>query len=305
MIIVIILCLLSVFTFILFGNDKRRAVKHRRRIPERTLLCFSVFGGIGGLPGMLIFHHKTRKWKFRILVPLFAFVDAMVLAFFIWASFYYAADAPAANALQSDSAVAVAKTDTGWFFDGPSEEKALIFYPGAKVDEKAYAPILHRIAEEDMDVYLVKMPMHLAFFGINKAEKIMKQSEYDQYYISGHSLGGAMACEYAAEHESDLAGIILFAAYPTKSTDLDTLLIYGSEDGVLNMGRVESAADLVSGRYEEIVIEGGNHAQFGNYGEQSGDGQAAISREEQQDKVIEAVTNFMSVGKTSASASGV
>ena len=281
------LCLLSVITFILFGTDKQRALKHKWRIPERTLLFFSVFGGIGGLLGMLFFHHKTRKLRFKILVPIFAFVDAAVLAFFLYASVYYAADASAADAMQSDSVVAVEKTDTA------ADEKVLIFYPGAKVDETAYAPLLHRLAEEEMDVYLVKMPLHFAFLGINKAGEIMDHSDYDRYYVGGHSLGGAMAAEYAAEHESDLAGIILFAAYPTKKTNLDTLLIYGSEDGVLNMQRVKGASDLVPGRYQEIVIDGGNHALFGNYGEQKGDGQAQISGEEQQEQVVRAVREFV------------
>ena len=280
MVIILLLCLLSVITFILFRTDKRRAVQHRRRIPERTLLCFSVFGGIGGLLGMLICHHKTRKWKFKILVPLFAFVDASVIAFFLWTSAYYTADPSVAEALQSDSVVTVEKTDTGWLFDGPSDEKALIFYPGAKVDEKAYAPLLHRLAEEDIDVYLVKMPLHLAFLGMNRAGEIMEQSDYEQYYIAGHSLGGAMAAEYAATHESDFSGIILFAAYPVKRTNLNTLLIYGSKDGVLNMHRVDDASDLVSGKFLEIVIEGGNHAWFGSDGEQKGDGEADISRQE-------------------------
>ena len=293
MIIIVLLCLLSVITFILFGTDKQRALKHKWRIPERTLLFFSVFGGIGGLLGMLFFHHKTRKLRFKILVPIFAFVDAAVLAFFLYASVYYAADASAADAMQSDSVVAVEKTDTGWLFDGPADEKVLIFYPGAKVDETAYAPLLHRLAEEEMDVYLVKMPLHFAFLGINKAGEILENSDYGQYYIGGHSLGGAMAAEYAAEHESDLAGIILFAAYPTKKTNLDTFLIYGSEDGVLNMQRVKGASDLVSGRFQEIVIDGGNHALFGNYGEQKGDGQAQISGEEQQEQVVRAVREFV------------
>ena len=242
---------------------------------------------------MLFFHHKTRKLRFKFLVPIFAFVDAAVLAFFLYASVYYAADASAADAMQSDSVVAVEKTDTGWLFDGPADEKVLIFYPGAKVDETAYAPLLHRLAEEEMDVYLVKMPLHFAFLGINKAGEIMDHSDYDRYYVGGHSLGGAMAAEYAAEHESDLAGIILFAAYPTKKTNLDTLLIYGSEDGVLNMQCVEGASDLVSGRFQEIVIDGGNHALFGNYGEQKGDGQAQISGEEQQEQVVLAVREFV------------
>jgi uncharacterized membrane protein YsdA (DUF1294 family) len=293
LVIIFLLCLLSVITFVLFGTDKRKALKHKWRISERTLLFFSVFGGIGGLLGMFVFHHKTRKLRFKILVPIFAFVDAAVLAFFLYASVYYAADASAADAMQSDSVVAVEKTDTGWLFDGPADEKVLIFYPGAKVDETAYAPLLHRLAEEEMDVYLVKMPLNLAFFGIGRAGEIVEDSAYEQYYISGHSLGGAMAAYYAAEHVSDFKGMILFAAYPTQETAIDTLVIYGSEDGVLNMARIAEAPKLVSGNYSEVVIDGGNHAQFGNYGKQKGDGEADISAEEQQTQTIQAIRKFV------------
>ena len=293
MVITVLFSFLSIVTFILFGFDKRRAMAHKWRISERMLLCFSFFGGIGGLLGMLFFHHKTRKWRFKILVPLFAFVDATVIAFLLWSSVYYTADISVESAMLSDDIVKVEKTETGWLFDGPSDETALIFFPGAKVDEKAYSPMLRKIAEEDMDVYLVKMPLHLAFFGINKAGKIVDNSAYEQYYMAGHSLGGAMAADYAAEHESDIDGIILFGAYPTKVTNLDTLLIYGSEDGVLNRKRVENASSLVSGRLRELVIDGGNHAQFGNYGEQSGDGKAGISVQDQQAQAVEAVRKFI------------
>ena len=293
MLLVHFLCLCSIITFVLFGLDKGKAIKHRWRIPESTLLLASLFGGIGGLLGMLLFHHKTRKWKFRVLVPVFALIDALVIAFLLWASAYYHADDTAVKAMQSDGVVTVEQTKSGWLFDGPSDDKALIFYPGAKVDAKAYAPILRLLAQEDMDVYLVNMPLHLAFFGIGKAGEIIENSAYEQYYISGHSLGGAMAASYAAEHVSDFKGMILFAAYPTQETAIDTLVIYGSEDGVLNMARIAEAPNLVSGNYSEVVIDGGNHAQFGNYGEQKGDGEAGISAEDQQTQTIQAIREFV------------
>lgn len=293
MLLVYILCLCSIVTFVLFGLDKSRAINHRWRIRESILLLASLFGGIGGLLGMLLFHHKTRKWKFRILVPLFALIDVLVIAFLLWASAYYHADDTAVKAMQSDGVVTVEQTKSGWLFDGPSDDKALIFYPGAKVDAKAYAPLLRLLAQEDMDVYLVNMPLHLAFFGIGKAGEIIENSAYEQYYISGHSLGGAMAAYYAAEHVSDFKGMILFAAYPTQETAIDTLMIYGSEDGVLNMARIEETSNLVSGNYSEVVIDGGNHAQFGNYGEQKGDGEAVISAEDQQTQAIQAIRKFL------------
>ena len=292
LIIVIFFCLLSAVTFILFGVDKRRAVKHRWRISESSLILFSLFGGIGGLLGMLCFHHKTKKWKFRILVPLFAILDAVIILFFLWTSVYYHADDTASAAMQSDDIVAVMPTETGWLFDGPADENALIFYPGAKVEETAYAPMLHRLAAEGMDVYLVKMPLRFAFLGIHKAERIVDQAGYRQYFIGGHSLGGAMAAIYASEHETDFAGEILFAAYPTKETTLDTQIIYGSEDGVVNVDRIKAAPSLVSGRFEEYVIPGGNHAQFGDYGKQIGDGEASITAREQQEQTAKEILRF-------------
>ncbi len=71
---------ISVVAFILYGIDKHRAVKHQWRIPEKTLILTAwLGGGIGALLGMLVFHHKTRKRKFRILVPLSVAVWAGVL----------------------------------------------------------------------------------------------------------------------------------------------------------------------------------------------------------------------------------
>ena len=83
--------------------------------------------------------------------------------------------------------------------------------------------------------------------------------------------------------------MILLASYPTKELDERTLELYGSEDLVLNAEkRAEGDAYLPEGSVVQ-VIEGGNHAQFGDYGEQEGDGSAAISREEQQKRTVEAI----------------
>ena len=209
-------------------------------------------------------------------------------AFFAYTAAYYPAGEEGLRALTSDSVI-VEETDFGWLFDGPSEDTALIFYPGAKVDEVAYAPLLHGLAETSMDVCLVKMPFHLAFFGANKAEALMARYDYANWYIGGHSLGGVMAVSYAADH--DLRGIVLLASYPTKAVDEPILLIYGTEDGVLNRERVAEASHY--GSVKECVIEGGNHASFGDYGPQAGDKTAAISAQEQQTQTLAAIAAWL------------
>ncbi len=221
------------------------------------------------------------------MVPVIVMALTCV-TFLMYAETYYHADESAHAALRSDDTVTVTQTDYGWLFDGPSEDDALIFYPGAKVEETAYAPLLHRLAGQGMDVCLVRMPFRLAVFGINKADSVMKQHNYAHWYIGGHSLGGAMAASYAA-HSKHLSGIYLLAAYPTKPFEQNTRtrIIYGSEDGVLSMERLKKANQYLPADSDISLIEGGNHAQFGNYGRQSGDGDALISAQEQQSKTAE------------------
>ncbi len=70
----------NLVTFVLMGADKRRAEKERWRIPERTLLfCAFLLGGLGETLGALVFRHKTRKWKFRLGLPLSLMVNALTV----------------------------------------------------------------------------------------------------------------------------------------------------------------------------------------------------------------------------------
>ena len=236
------------------------------------------------------------KKIYKRLIPMFLII-LLAGSFLLYAGKYYHADETALQALGSGETVTVSgagetvtvsATGYGWYFNGPSEENLLCFYPGAKIEETAYAPLLRMLAARGMDVCLVKMPFRFAFFGTNKAEKVLAGYDHPNKYIGGHSLGGAMAAVYAADHAGTLSGVILLAAYPTKPLgDVPALIsIYGSEDGILNTDRVLSGRAYAPDRYTETVIAGGNHAQFGNYGEQRGDGATAVSREEQQEQTV-------------------
>lgn len=199
--------------------------------------------------------------------------------------------------LESTSEVTIQTIKSGWFFDGSGTEQAIIFYPGAKVETNAYAPLMHQLAERGIDCFLVKMPCNLAILGINKADQIMEDYDYDSWYLAGHSLGGAMAASYAAKSSDKLDGLIFLAAYSTGSledTSLSVLSIYGSEDQVVNMEKIEAGRELMPDTYKEICIEGGNHALFGSYGAQKGDGAASITGKEQIDQTTLAITQMLS-----------
>ncbi|MBR0138006.1 MAG: hypothetical protein IJM15_06310, partial [Erysipelotrichaceae bacterium] len=228
-----------------------------------------------------------KKRKGFLAVLLLALLLAGSVLFYI--GDYYHADEDALKAMASEQIVKVEERDYGWFFDGTGEDHILIFYPGAKVEEKAYAPLLHLLAERGIDVCLVKMPAHLAVLGINKAEKVMAQHECMHWYIGGHSLGGAVASIFCEKHEA-MEALILLAAYPNGPLDKNplTVSIYGSNDGVLNMEKYRKkigfADDLI-----EYVIEGGNHAQFGSYGDQKKDKTAEISSARQIEETAEMI----------------
>ena len=230
------------------------------------------------------------KKRLRWILPLAAIV-LLAGGFLLYTAQYYHADADAKAALVSDGAVQVAQTDYGWFFDGFSEDSALIFYPGGKVEATAYAPLCRLLARSGFDVCLVEMPLRLAMFGQNKASSIMASMDYAHWYIAGHSLGGVFASSYAAEHAQALDGVLLLASYPTKQLGdgLKTLLIYGSEDAVLNREKYQESLQYVPEHATQYVIAGGNHAQFGSYGAQAGDGAALISRLQQMEETVRVI----------------
>ena len=235
----------------------------------------------------------------RIGMAVFIVFAVLFALFFFYTENYYHADRTAVMMLRTDEYAAVTSSQTGLLFDGPGEKDLLIFYPGAKVQETAYAPLMRQIAEGGMDVFLVRMPARLAFFGSNKADEALQETaDYANVYIGGHSLGGAMAANYAAEHAESLDGVILLAAYSTKPLpdSLPVLSVYGTEDGVLNRANYEKNLANVP-NLQEVVIEGGNHAQFGSYGEQRGDGEASIDPGRQWNETAEAILEFAGIGE--------
>ncbi len=189
--------------------------------------------------------------------------------------------------------VAVVELDNGILLDGPGESTALIFYPGAKVEYTAYTPIMLRLAAAGVDCFLLEMPYNLAIFGIQAADSVLTAYEYSAWYIGGHSMGGAMAAVYASSHQSELAGLILLAAYPTSSLgELPVLSIYGTYDTVVNAEKLASVGEYTTS-LTEIEIVGGNHAWFGSYGEQTGDGTATITHDDQWEQTVTAILAFI------------
>lgn len=180
----------------------------------------------------------------------------------------------------------------------PEEPAAgLIFYPGGRVQYEAYAPLMQACAERGILCVLVHMPFNLAVFSPNAADGIPKEyPEVKHWYVGGHSLGGVMAARWAASHEDALEGVVMLAAWSTEdltASGLKVLTVVGTEDGVLNLPKYEAEKANLPPDAAEQILEGGNHAQFGSYGPQRGDGTASISPEEQWTQTADAVSQWI------------
>jgi len=107
-----------------------------------------------------------------------------------------------------------------------------------------------------------------------------------------------MAAEFVKSHPSAVAGIDFMAAYPADTTNLSTLPIkvvsvHGSNDGLATGPKIQNSLKNLPVDTKVVTIEGGNHAQYGNYGPQAGDGAATISREDQQQQTVNAVMELV------------
>jgi len=233
--------------------------------------------------------------------PLFvcALVLAVIcIAFATYTGFYYHAGATARQAATSDASLQVHDYGGTITFGDPDGAKAgFILYPGAKVEPVAYAPLVRAIAEQGYYCVIVEPPFNLAMFDPDAAQKeIGSHPEISSWYVGGHSLGGAMMTYWASVNSDRAKGLVFLASYPAadlSGTDLATLSIRGSADGVLNMERYTAARSKLPADAEELVIEGGNHAGFGDYGAQDGDGRATIAQEDQWQRTAEAIVAFM------------
>ncbi len=239
---------------------------------------------------------KIKVWV-QVLIVVASSLVILAGEVFTYFMIYYHASEDANAALADSSEVAVKETGDYYFFDNLSQsEKAIIYYGGAKVEEKAYAPLLRKISEGGVDVFLMKMPFRFALLGSSKADVVMNDFQYDSVYMMGHSLGGTTASMYLSKTSNVYAGIIFLASYPSSKLgdSLKALSIYGSADGVLNKEEYDGNAGNRPSSFTEVVIAGGNHGYFGNYGEQSGDGKATITREEQQTIAASSILGFLS-----------
>lgn len=255
---------------------------------------------------MQLLNRKTKKSKLIIVSMIIGILMAVCMGGFIWyVSIYYKADEVAQAIYEEgqNSGEMIVNGNLTTLIPDDTNEVGIIFYPGAKVEDYAYIPLLEQLRETGFTVVLIEMPFHMAIFNVDAADEVFAliaensstadvsedveaMLAVEDWYIMGHSMGGGMASSYASDHPENVEGLLLIGAYvygdypPEKA-----LTIYGT----LN-ANLEENIDYTE---NIVIIEGGNHAQFGNYGKQDGDPDATITDVEQQAITVEAIVEFV------------
>ncbi|TQJ58925.1 alpha/beta hydrolase family protein [Arthrobacter sp. SLBN-83] len=211
--------------------------------------------------------------------------------------FAYQAGATAEAGPTSDLTVTETNTALTMSPDGTKPTKGLVFYPGARVDARAYQDILAPVVGAGCRVVILKEPLGLSLLDGNQARGAIEDNpDITTWAVGGHSLGGVSASSFALNN-SDVSGLVLYASYPVESlrgrAGLSVLSVSGSSDGLSTPAKIESSRQLLPADTEFAAVRGGVHAFFGDYGEQPGDGEPGVSRQAAQQQIAAATVAFL------------
>ena len=249
---------------------------------------------------------RRRRW-WVVAAGLLVVLLAACAAFLGWALSPYPAEPAPLAAAEENPDVRVRDAGDAVVLEPARDatDTGVVFYPGARVEPEAYvaswAPV---VADTGVTVVIPRLRLNLAVFDANRADSAVDAApDVETWYVGGHSLGGAMAATYTGgDPAPEVAGLILWASYATESAGLDTrddlrvLAVAGGRDGLTTPAEFEENGRHLPESAESVEVEGMNHAQFGAYGPQSGDGEAVLSDEAARAELAEVTGAFLAAG---------
>jgi hypothetical protein len=244
------------------------------------------------------------KWFKRIVVVLVLLIGLVLVAAVLFVPPSYPPEAVVLEQIgRLQEANRLTQQDNWLRIDPPggASGEAIVFYPGARVDYRACLPLWEQVSQAGHTVFLVEMPLDMAFLNLNAVNKIRaRHPEFSTWHLAGHSLGGAMAGKYLAGGQREVASLILLGSYVSDADDISALPLraisireeFGLPGGQAN---ADAARGNLPPDTEFLTVAGGNHAGFCRYGDQRRDGQATIPPEAQQQQTATWITAFLDV----------
>jgi len=230
---------------------------------------------------------STRRTLRRVRITGWSALTALlvtIVSFLTWFHIVLPADRGAMDAFFANEEISVV-AENGLILatpTGPSTNQGLVFYPGAKVDPYAYLPTFEGLIAQGLTVVVVEPLFNMALFDTTPLSGATSLAPgITQWFVGGHSLGGVRACMVA--DDPAVSGVVLMASFcanDLSQTDLTILQLFGDKDGLIDPVAVAEASALLPISNVEYTLAGANHASFGAYGPQGGDGIATANRSE-------------------------
>ncbi len=235
--------------------------------------------------------HRALRWTAWVL----AVVVLLGVVFLVYANIVMQGTRSAALQVWRDDRVAVRDAGDSVVMTptGSGDGTGIVFIPGAKVDPYAYMATFRQVVADGTTVVITKPTLHLAFFDTRPLSTFEAHVPgVRTWAVGGHSLGGVRACQLA----QDADGLLLLGSYCANDlsrTDVDVLSVSGSRDGLSTPAKVAAARDRLPSSAVTTEVQGANHADFGAYGDQPGDGTATISRADARAQISAAVEDWV------------
>ncbi|MEV8254196.1 alpha/beta hydrolase [Rhodoglobus sp. NPDC076762] len=236
------------------------------------------------------------------VIALVALLIVAIAAMLVWANVgVMQAEQGALDSVRSNPAVSVTENSNSFILTptGDATGDGLVFIPGAKVSADAYLYKLSgAVAQSGLTIIVTKPILNLAFFDQRSLETFTSAApDVANWYVGGHSLGGVRACQYA--EQPDVSGLVLLGSYCANdlaAVDTRVVSLSGSNDLLSTPEKIMDAADLLPMSTTFVPINGANHASFGDYGVQAGDGVATLDSSVVREVIAAEIDTFLNNG---------
>jgi hypothetical protein len=238
-----------------------------------------------------------KNWSKRRVFRIVWF--SFVIVFFIWNWNTFQSHNLPQNTFSNSESVSIIETEDQITFKSNASDNKLevIFFQGGLTDPKAYAPLCRKLAENGFTTHLIKMDLRLPQYDYQKTKDLFNLNQ-GNFVIGGHSQGGKMAAQFVYENPKIFKGLFLMGTSHPRDVDLSSqdipcVKLYAENDGLASVEEVMENENKLPLNTELVLIEGGNHSQFGYLGQLLMDNPANISLEEQQNLSFDILLKFL------------